>query len=67
MYIYTILPLFKHNSQENLLTQPYTNHVIRYYISVDHNHNKIKMSIQDRNGFKAINYCQMTKDIHFSL
>ena len=56
MYIYTILPLFKHNSQENLLTQLYANHVIRYYISVDHNHNKIKISIQDRNGFKAINY-----------
>jgi len=46
MYTYKILPLFKHNGQEFLLRQQHT-----YYISVDHNHNKIKMSIQDRNGF----------------
>jgi hypothetical protein len=45
------MPLFKHNGQKFLLTQQNTNYVISYYVSVDHNHNKIKMSIRDRNGF----------------
>lgn len=53
MYNYTILILFKHNGQEFLLTWQYTNHVMSKgcYLSVDHNHNKIKMSVQDRDGF----------------